>query len=589
MKNLKTRSKLLLGFGIVAALLLVVGVFSLYGLTEMNTGSDLLSDNYMTAVVQASDIEFLTESQQAYLLRLYLRIDDTARINEIIDTIRLRDSEVQNAMAAFRKAIDGIEISGMKSVQEFDALYFGEYLATVEELIGYAQKGNEAALEQALIDSTEVFDKLNVYINDIVSSSERDSQNYNTTLTKTANTLIVTIIIISVIAVFAAIALGVYNSKIIAVPLVALTGTAKEVAIGNMDVSIEHDRKDEIGELATTFESMVTAIKGQSEFLDLVAAGDYRSEIPVRSDKDSMNLSLNKLVDNNNQMIAKIRSSSEQVSSASSQIAQAAQTLASGSTEQAASVDEFTSTLNDILGETNRNADISAQAMESVNESVRYMQESAEFMVELLAAMESIDDSAQSITKVIKTIEDIAFQTNILALNAAVEAARAGQHGKGFAVVAEEVRSLASSSSVAAKETAELIENSAQRVKEGNELVSKTNACMQKVATSAEKVQTAISIIAEASQHQSVAISELHQGLEQISQVVQANSATSQETAASAQEMSSQAMMLDKTVAEFRLSEKYDKRLGGGSVRPVVSDRPSEYREYAASSDYGKY
>jgi methyl-accepting chemotaxis protein len=380
---------------------------------------------------------------------------------------------------------------------------------------------------------------------------------YKTAEEAAVNDFILKVVLIAVIIFALSLAVILYVTNRITKPIGQIVTVAERVSDGDIAVTLDINSKDEIGELANSFNKMIVSIQNQAEFIDRVATGDYTEEISVRSPKDVMNSSLSAMVANSNDMIARVRLSSNQVSAASAQIAQAAQSLATGSTEQAASVDQFTSNLNDVLQQTIENGRNSSEALENVNNSVSYVERSNEYMDKLLEKMKNIAQSSQNVTKVIKVIDDIAFQTNILALNAAVEAAHAGQHGKGFAVVAEEVRSLAGKSAEAAKETAELIETSIVLIQEGNELVDKTNHHMREVAESSGVVHELVGKIASASETQTTAISALNQGLEQISQVIQANSATSEETAATSQEMTAQASQLDALVSGFKLAEKY--------------------------------
>ncbi len=373
--------------------------------------------------------------------------------------------------------------------------------------------------------------------------------------TTTANFLMLLMGTVSLLAVLSGAVLGIMIAKMIAAPANKLVAAANRISEGDIDIQVEVESQDEIGELATAFQQMIRGIQEQGIVLDSISQGDYTHSIATRSDKDVVNRAITRILDNNNSMMQEIRTASGQVSTGAQQISQAAQNLASGSSQQAASVQEFSATLTEVMDQTNHNAENAQKAMEATQDAKDSVEKTSDLMARMLEAMNSIDAGSKDITKVIKVIEDIAFQTNILALNAAVEAARAGQHGKGFAVVADEVRNLASKSATAARETASLIADSSQRVSEGNHIVEMTNACLNDLSRGTMKVVDLIGGIANSSLEQSKAITEMNQGLDQISQVVQANSATAEESAASAQEMSAQATVLNETVNRFKLRD----------------------------------
>ncbi|MDR0935317.1 MAG: HAMP domain-containing methyl-accepting chemotaxis protein [Oscillospiraceae bacterium] len=344
-------------------------------------------------------------------------------------------------------------------------------------------------------------------------------------------------------------------------PIAVLSEHTRRVSQGDISLINASRKRDEIGDLERDFAEMVSAIYNQAQILDQIAQGDYTASIAVRSDKDVMNRAINDMVQSSSDMLAEIRTSADQVASGSQLVAQASQTLASGATEQAVTIEKFSETINEIQSLANENALVADLAMEHTLDSEKLMGECTDAMGEMLTAMRSIDDSSQNISKVIKVIDDIAFQTNILALNAAVEAARAGQHGKGFAVVAEEVRSLASKSAEAARETAELIEGSTKTVAEGNSIVNRVSESLQAVDTLSKQNAESIENLRSASSRQSESVSGVAVAINQLSSVVQANSATAQETAASSQQISAQSAMLDEIVSRFRLKESYERAL----------------------------
>ena len=253
--------------------------------------------------------------------------------------------------------------------------------------------------------------------------------------------------------------------------------------------------------------------------------------------------------------LAQINLASDQVSSGSDQVASGAQALSQGATEQASAVQQLAATVNDINTHVQQTGIEASEASEKTNEAGRLMGLCDAQMKEMVAAMDEISHTSEEIGKIIKAIEDIAFQTNILALNAAVEAARAGSAGKGFAVVADEVRNLAAKSAEASQNTAGLIEASMAAVANGAKIANSTAEQLRLAASGAQEVSDKVAAIAAASQEQAASIEQVATGIDQISSVVQTNSATAEESAAASQELSGQASVLKNLVHRFQLKQ----------------------------------
>ena len=247
-------------------------------------------------------------------------------------------------------------------------------------------------------------------------------------------------------------------------------------------------------------------------------------------------------------IVMALNDGSEQTSSAAQQVASSSQQLSQGATEQASSLEETSSALDQMTSMIKQNADNAGKASQMAAEAKLHAEKGDVSMKEMQISMKAIGESADKVGRIIKTIEEIAFQTNILALNAAVEAARAGEHGKGFAVVADEVRNLAQRASLAAKDTQVLIENSQTRTKEGYEVTKKASEALGQIMEAAKKVADVVNEIALASKEQSDGINQVTTAISQMDQVTQQNAASAEESAAAAEELSSQAENLKDMV-----------------------------------------
>lgn len=347
-------------------------------------------------------------------------------------------------------------------------------------------------------------------------------------------------------------------------PIKRLAMIAEKIADGDLDVKVDVASADETGLVAQAMGKTVARLNDYihyidevSQVLDQIAENNLVFELKHSYDgeffkiKESL-LRIQKMLTSTLEQITRTASD---VAAGSDNVSSGAQALSQGTTEQASSIEELAATITEISGQVRENAKDSQEANGLVMQVSSELTASNHQMQELKEAMEEINRSSGEIGKIIKTIEDIAFQTNILALNAAVEAARAGEAGKGFAVVADEVRSLASKSGQAAKETTKLIEDSISSIGNGTSLTEAAAAKMLQVVESAERVSEAISRITAASNKQSEAISQVSIGVEQISGVVQSNSATAEESAAASQQLSDQARVLEELVHRFRLEK----------------------------------
>ncbi len=355
---------------------------------------------------------------------------------------------------------------------------------------------------------------------------------------------------------------------VIIAPIKEASGTLRELSEGNLSAAMTGDYHGKHAVIKNDMNQTIQFLKAYvneiSETLEQVGEGNLNQEITNDYVGDFVNIkiAINSITTRLSDVMYDIDVAASQVDAGARQISDGGQALAQGTTEQASSIQELTASIEEVADETKQNAEHANHANALVIDVRKNAEMGNAQMENMVSAMVEINESSKNISKIIKVIDDIAFQTNILALNAAVEAARAGQHGKGFAVVAEEVRSLAGRSAEAAKETTGLIEGSIINVEAGTQIADETAGSLKVILGKMEEVAGIVGNIAQASNEQASEISQINQGIEQVSQVVQTNSATAEESAAASEELSSQSQLLKGMVEDFELKKqrKQDKQ-----------------------------
>ena len=370
-------------------------------------------------------------------------------------------------------------------------------------------------------------------------------------------------------------------------PLKKIADVGESVAEGDFSKEINYPYQDEIGQIAKSMEKVVERIRSIIQDLagklEQIAKGNFSFEFwntqLYNGEYEPLLTSLYDILDDLNVTMGEIQNSSHMVNSSAMQVSGSAQTLSQGATEQASSIEELSATMNDISVKIKETAEMSQHASGLSKETGSAVGTSNQKMNEMSRAMQDITEKSQEISKIIKTIDDIAFQTNILSLNAAIEAARAGAAGKGFAVVADEVGNLAQKSAKAAQNTSSLIEETIEAVNKGARITEETAESLSVVSQKTEKINGIITSISSASEEEAEGIKQLTTGLDQISSVVQSNTATAEESAAASQELSGQADRLNELLEKFQLrTEPYKRELNGfaatkkDETAPVVDD-----------------
>lgn len=362
-----------------------------------------------------------------------------------------------------------------------------------------------------------------------------------------------------VLALSCLISLVLYVLKNVLAPILHITRQVQPLQEGRLDLALDHNTDDELGDLAGTLEKSMELIRGYiwdlNRIMEQLAKGNFnvKTATPFIGEFRSIEESIDVLTSNLSATISSICQAQTQVSGNAEHLSSGAQSLAQGATEQASAVEELYATLDTLSRSASENVKTAATAQDNARKTGEQVTISGQQMEQMVAAMKDITEASQQIEKIIATIEDIAFQTNILALNAAVEAARAGAAGKGFAVVADEVRNLASKSDEAAKATKGLIENSVQATSRGSRIVSEVSDTLNRTLELVMQSNTAIGAIVEAVKNDAESIAQVTEGIGQISSVVQSNSASSEESAAVSTELFNQVQRMEEQTRRFKL------------------------------------
>ena len=520
--NLKIRTKLVSGFVIVALLSLAVGIVGLTSLSQLTAIGEMFSHVHSRALTLINVMSDQYGKTRTWLRDIPLKRDNAVTMQNLAN-INAAVAQIEDSATELHNLVDG---SGMHVVVTIDnfADMFAEYHNIIEDIMGEFEAGDyEAGLAKLYSESTESFssqvtnalNEISVEGNVIIADSSAEQQ----AISSNAQVMMIGGAIISLII---GIAIGIFLSQSTAKSIREIGGAIDDVAAGDFTSNLEIKNKSDLGILASSFNAMV----------------DHLRDV------------LNKV--NNTALV---------VDGASKQVSSSSMSLAQISTEQASSVQQISASMSEITTQTKANAENASKATDLSSRTRDNAIRGNDMMAEMLSAMQAINDTSNSISSIIKVIDDIAFQTNILALNAAVEAARAGQHGRGFAVVAEEVRNLAARSQKAASETTQMIEGAIKEVARGTQIANDTASALNEIVEGVSESATLVSEISDASEHQSQGASQISIGMEQVSQAIQTTSSVAQEAASSSSELSNQANTLKELISTF----KFEGGRSGGS------------------------
>ena len=554
MKDLKVRTKLILAFAIVLVLFIASVLISLFGMQSVRTEiHDFYTGAYEVRAL-ANEAEQNFEAAQKNMLHAL-----------VAETANKRNSYIQSARdasSAAAAALNGISANAAGASAALDDMLklLPDLQSGFDQVLTLAEGGLH---DQAIHYTEETYmplaDRASGYLASILDKVRTEADAMMDQVEATELRSQITLIAISVVSALVAVAFCLYITASITKPIEELKAAAAEMTQGNLQVTIAYHSGDELGNLADSIREVARTlgiyVADINRAMRLLDQGklDITTDVEFRGEFVEMAENILHVGQSLNTTMVQIKQSADQVASGSGQVASGAQALAQGATEQASSVEELAASINQISAQVRQNAETADELNRYATEVGASINSSNRQMHEMTRAMQEISESSIQIGKIIKTIEDIAFQTNILALNAAVEAARAGEAGKGFAVVADEVRNLATKSDEAAKSTTALIESTMRAVENGTEIATATASSLEAVVRQAQEITDGIAKITQASDEQAEAITQVTLGVDQISTVVQTNSATAEESAATSEELSGQARLLDELLEQFSL------------------------------------
>ena len=559
LENMKISRKLRFGFLTVTLLGVLIGLAGIGGMLIMLQAQQTSYEKYMRGVQYSTNAEAAFARSKGVVKDLYINYgrSSTEPYKDLVET---QFSTVSQQLFTYSKTIcDSTDEANFNATKTA----FANYKTLIDSYVSAAVGGSsQTELYNQLYSSKTQADAADAAFKAMSAYKSEVAAN-QLAATRTLSLIMIGImVLVLVISLTVALVLSGKISRIISHPIRQLCSDAEALAVGDAAARQNDDktvrllaRSDELGQLSRAFDKLAGTIETRAQETRAIADGDLTVNITVYSENDVLGNALREMVASWAGLAGAIMATAGQVDAGAKLVSDSSGSLSQGATEQASAIEQLTASLLEVTSHTGENAE-NARTTSDLTLEIKGQAEAGNSQMEqMLRAMDEINLSSDNIGKIIKVIEDIAFQTNILALNAAVEAARAGDQGRGFAVVAQEVRSLAGQSAKAASETAELIENSVQKVGDGTKIAKKTAAALQQIVDGIAKTTGLVSTIADASGEQAAALQQINQGVEQISTVVQNTAASAEESAAASEELSMQAEELKRSVTAFRLPD----------------------------------
>ena len=562
MRNLTVSKKLIVSFMIIVTMIVSMGIFNASNMLRIDSE---YSDTFETMAVpmpyMAKILSYMQEMRVcAREFVLGVITEDDARIDKAYQIVEKNLTESKELFDDYYATITSKKADVL--FLEARSLYENNYSEFLQNAYLLAKEGRVDELNKEIIAIVPTIDTIIENLEISLAVKSETGVNTSARLNRHANNLVMLIIIVLVCVTAVSVFLAFYVSGLISKPLAPLSAFMKKAgATGDLtlearDIEIFKRcsrNKDEIGETIKSATAFIQNITDTAKKLEQIADGDLRIEVNTLSDADTIGNSMKNMLDSLNIMFGEINASTAEVTSGSKHVADGAQTLAQGAAEQTVSINELSNTIFEIAERTKESSEI-AKTTANLSKTIKDNAENgSRQMNEMIIAVGDINEASMNIGEIMKSIDEIAFQTNILALNATVEAAHAGRFGRGFAVVAEEVRNLANKSALAAKESEEIIRNSIEKAELGSRIAGETASEFQIIVSGINKSSSLIAEIAEATEQQAINIEHINTGIEQVAQVIQRNSSTAEESAAASEEISSQSDILQQLVTRFKL------------------------------------